>query len=102
MQKMFKLVHKTANVPTATTAAAAAVVAVVIIAEFQDAFKLAVFGSVEGAPEKQKSSGGTKRKTDDPEAKVGGGGNALNSACKRGVILQWKIAFALLDKPWVY
>lgn len=33
-----------------------------------DAFKLAVFGSVEGAPEKQKS-GGTKRKTDDPEAR---------------------------------
>ena len=37
----------------------------------QDAFKLAVFGSVEGAPEKQKS-GGTKRKTEDPDAKVGG------------------------------
>lgn len=35
----------------------------------QDAFKLAVFGSVDGPPEKQKSSG-TKRKTEDPEAKV--------------------------------
>jgi hypothetical protein len=38
----------------------------------QDAFKLAVFGSVQGAPEKQ-ISGGTKRKTEDPDAKVGGG-----------------------------
>lgn len=34
-----------------------------------DAFKLAVFGSVEGPPVKEKA-GGTKRKTDDPEAKV--------------------------------
>jgi len=58
-----------ATIATITDVAAAAVMDVWVS---QDAFKLAVFGSVEGAPEKQKS-GGTKRKTDDPEARVGRG-----------------------------
>lgn len=35
----------------------------------QRAFNLAVFGNEEGAPEKVKAA--SKRKTDDPEAKVG-------------------------------